>query len=285
MSNSENWTIRPAFEHDQEILDSFLAGAEWKHQHLDWLKTPDLLRSGSSFLAFDGKEPIGFLSCPPEPEGTAWLRVFAIGSGYQPRLLWKPMWSAAEKKILKLGLHTAAILVLAKWMLPLLPDTAFVESNAVIFYAWRGSHVSKQSPTTGSIRRIQPEDISAVAKIDHSAFRPIWRNSQEMLQASLRQASYATVIEDHQQIIAYQISTASALGAHLARLAVIPGRQSEGLGSAMVTDLLAHFIKRGFNRLTVNTQEDNFSSQRLYSRLGFRRSGERFPVHSRKYKF
>jgi ribosomal protein S18 acetylase RimI-like enzyme len=59
---------------------------------------------------------------------------------------------------------------------------------------------------------------------------------------------------------------------------VDPVCQGEGVGHAIVTDLMRQVRKRGYYRLTVNTQEDNERSYRLYRRLGFMLTGDRYPV-------
>jgi ribosomal protein S18 acetylase RimI-like enzyme len=67
-------------------------------------------------------------------------------------------------------------------------------------------------------------------------------------------------------------------GGHLARLAVLPAARSQGVGRMLVTSMLHHFWRRGVFGVTVNTQESNIASQRLYTRLGFERTGFDLPV-------
>jgi ribosomal protein S18 acetylase RimI-like enzyme len=86
------------------------------------------------------------------------------------------------------------------------------------------------------------------------------------------------VAEDAQGLAGYQISTANPFGSHLARLAIRPDAQNQGLGSAIVADLIQRLRGRGHNRLTVNTQSDNQASLALYDKMGFVLTGERFPV-------
>ena len=69
-----------------------------------------------------------------------------------------------------------------------------------------------------------------------------------------------------------------ALGAHLARLAVRKEAQGQGIGRALLTDLFIQMRKRGLERLTVNTQDDNVTSLALYQKTGFIRTVEQFPV-------
>jgi ribosomal-protein-alanine N-acetyltransferase len=80
-------------------------------------------------------------------------------------------------------------------------------------------------------------------------------------------------------VIGYQLSTRNSLGVHLARLAVRPAVQGKGVGYALVADLIQQVRRRGISHLTVNTQSDNATSLALYQRMGFRETGERYPVY------
>ncbi len=66
----------------------------------------------------------------------------------------------------------------------------------------------------------------------------------------------------------------------MARLAVLPEEQGHGVGAALVADLILHMQEAGGSKVTVNTQADNAASLALYGRLGFRRTGERYPVYT-----
>ena len=81
------------------------------------------------------------------------------------------------------------------------------------------------------------------------------------------------MLEDGQQILGYQLSTWHIDTGHLARLAIRPERQGQGLGALLVGQMIRFFIERNIHHITVNTQENNTTSQRLYLRLGFKPVG------------
>ena len=66
--------------------------------------------------------------------------------------------------------------------------------------------------------------------------------------------------------------------AHVARLAVHPAWQGQGVASLLLHDLLSDLLTRDFREVTVNTQRSNLRSQRLYARFGFMRSGKDYPL-------
>jgi ribosomal-protein-alanine N-acetyltransferase len=100
-----------------------------------------------------------------------------------------------------------------------------------------------------------------------------------LLRQAIALADYLAVAEIEGRIVGYQLSTPGAAGAHLARLAVLPGWQCRGLGTALVADMITHYTAAGARQLTVNTQDTNLASLALYQRLGFALTGARYPVY------
>ena len=125
---------------------------------------------------------------------------------------------------------------------------------------------------------MQENDLFEVEEVDHDAFGSFWHNSFDALLRAREQSYYASVAEDQDRVIGYQISTGSPFGAHLARLGVRKEAQGRGVGSALVHDLIQQGGALQSGRLSVNTQDDNAASLRLYQRLGFARTGEYYPV-------
>jgi ribosomal protein S18 acetylase RimI-like enzyme len=137
-------------------------------------------------------------------------------------------------------------------------------------------------PAGSSIRTMFQYDLPAVAGLDMAAFDPLWQNSLQSLELAYPQAALATVVEAEGRLLGYQISTRNPLGAHLARLAVLPAFQGRGVGRALVSDLVQKAERLGMYRLTVNTQSDNAASLALYKKIGFRETGERYTVYQRQ---
>jgi ribosomal-protein-alanine N-acetyltransferase len=127
---------------------------------------------------------------------------------------------------------------------------------------------------------MQIKDMHDVAKLDNLAFEPIWQLSTDDLLFAAKKSSFCTVVEHNGKIIAYQMSSTSGMYAHLARLAVHPDLQHRGIGFALVQNLLDQFInQQNIWGVTLNTQNNNSSSIKLYQKVGFRETGERFPVY------
>ncbi len=124
-----------------------------------------------------------------------------------------------------------------------------------------------------------------MVEVDAAAFEPLWQNSLPALSKAFSQAIYASVAENESGFVGYQLSTGNPFGAHLARLAVRPEAQGHGIASALISDLMTHVCHdESLSRITVNTQSDNGTSLALYEKIGFRRTGEQYPVYIYRMK-
>lgn len=281
MREPGQWTVRPAEMADRDLVRGLMEGARWRHQHLDWAGALELLNMQPYLLAEDHRLPVGILACPPDPPGVSWIRLFASASGYRPQDVWDVLWTQTLPAARALGVHTLAALSLNAWLEPILIGSGFAQTNAVLFLEWDAGEVTDDASIDADLRDLEPLDLEQVVEVDARAFSPIWRHSISAIELAFDQAALARGVFVDGQMAGYQISTASAFGAHLARLAVVPEIQHRGLGRAMVVDVLRHFSERGYGRVTVNTQQDNPASQTLYRNLGFRETGQIFPVFQR----
>jgi ribosomal-protein-alanine N-acetyltransferase len=274
------WKIRPTERRDQSIVAKLLANAPDRHLHLDWYTTIELLNESPSLLAFDEQRAVAILACPPDPERISWIRYFAVSEGTPTIPIWEALWQHTLGLAPKAMISTIAALVTQSWFTPILSASGFTQTTEVIFLEWDGEGLRVDLPLNATLRTMSLEDLDTVARVDRDAFQPLWQHSLRALKAAYQLSSLATVIEVDQEIVAYQISTSSALGAHLARLAVDPRRQGQGIARALVNHAFRHFQRRGIERMSVNTQADNSRSQLLYEKLGFMPTGQRFPVYT-----
>ncbi len=272
--------VRPAGDEDYHRLVNLIHFETFVHRHLDWLSPLDWLNYEPFLVATLQDRLIGVLSSPVEPEGVAWIRLFGMTADWELSSVWNSLWPAALRELQSKGKLKIAALPLHGWFADLLIENGFEEETNVVFLAWqRGRKTLPEVQTAARIRPMTFLDLEQVTQVDAAAFSPMWRNSFFMLEAAYKQSAVATVAEDEQgQVVGYQISTAGNIGGHLARLAVLPDQQGKQIGSALVSDMLGRFNGQEIRRVSVNTQANNPASLKLYTKLGFKFTGESYPV-------
>jgi ribosomal-protein-alanine N-acetyltransferase len=133
------------------------------------------------------------------------------------------------------------------------------------------------------LRPMQQSDLPTVAAVDAAAFVPLWQNPIGDLEKAYARSAWAILAEIEEQPVGYLLAIQSFQGVHIARLAVHPAAQRRGVGRALCLDLLGASWQRGWQHITVNTQESNQNALNLYRSLGFLPDKERYPVFVRQF--
>ncbi len=270
--------LRPATEEDRSRLANLLHFETYVHRHLDWRQPLDWLGKDPYFVLETGERISAALACPPDPPGVAWVRIFAVATRLNPSEAWTALWPQTRDRLIELSTDSVAAIPLQEWFLKILSKSRFQHAHNVVVLDWLGKEKISLSEGDGVIRKMSPKDLEGVYEVDRAAFAPLWQNSLEAIKKAFAQSGYATLIERQEKIVAYQISTHSSQGLHLARLATSPELQGRGLASVLVKDVQRQ-ARRNQDRLTVNTQDINTPSLELYRKLGFKLTGDRFPVY------
>ena len=272
--------VRSALLTDQRQIANLMHFSPTIHRHLDWRYPLDWIGSAPFFVLENQGQIISALACPPDPPSIAWVRLFVNSGKLSLEESWQMLWDAARLDLAHKQGFTVAAIVLQDWYHSLLINSGFTSRQSIVMLERDvQAPVEISLPAGFSIRAMLQYDLPAVAEVDAAAFEPLWQNSLPSLERAYPQAVLATVVELHGQVLGYQLSTRNPLGAHLARLAVRPELQGRGVGHALVADLIQQAERHAMYHLTVNTQSDNSSSLALYRRIGFRETGERYPVY------
>ena len=273
-------SIRPVVEKDRQPLASLIHFETHVHRHLDWRAPLEWLGFSPCLVAERNGKLVATLVSPPDPPEIAWIRLFAVSSEINVKDAWNLLWPEARAWLSGSSEVVIAAIPLQQWFHALLETSGFQHVTDVNMLSWeRGNHIPKGGERPWVLRSMNQDDLPAVEKLDEAAFGPLWRNSLESLKLAFQQSAVATVAEDDDGLVGYQISTASPMGGHLARLAVCPEQQGKGIGFSLVVDTLSQFDRRGAQRVTVNTQQDNHASLNLYIKAGFRETSEQYPVY------
>jgi ribosomal protein S18 acetylase RimI-like enzyme len=272
--------VRTALSQDQQQIANLIYYEPYIHRHLDWRTPLDWLGAPEFWVVEYGKLVTAALACPIDPVKIAWIRLFASSGDLTITDSWSSLWKVAVESLAGQGDITVAAITNQDWFTPLLQSSGFSITQHIVILEHTGNLLAPFNGLPGiSIRPMTAHDLPAVADLDAAAFIPLWQNSLDALQRALAQAGWASVAESKDGIVGYQISTYNPFGGHLARLAVYPGVQQQGIGHALVYDLLQESARRGLRKITVNTQDDNEASLALYQNIGFHRTPEIYPVY------
>ena len=270
-------TVDPA---DQQRLTNLMHFEIWVHRHLDWRSALEWIGYEPYLIAEKDGDLVAALACPADTQEAAWIRLFASSSDISPSEAWNYLWPVAYQLILRIKAGPVSAIALHNWFGKLMEESGFGVVNHVVMLQWEPQNLPSGSKMQSmTIRDMRAVDLSAIESLDHLAFLPVWQNSRDSLELAFKQASIARVVEKRGQILAYQLSTATQQGGHLARLATHPDFQGLGIGYSLVRDLLLQFKRRGASRVTVNTQQDNAASFALYTKAGFTKTGDSYPVY------
>lgn len=281
IKDKQRTTIHPATRKDKHKLASLVHFESHVHRHLDWRHPLDWLGHHPYLIIEHDGDCVAALSCPPDPPGIAWIRLFAVSSSFSVESAWEYLWTAAQAQLKQLHSPVkVAVIPLDKWFWTSLESSGFNCTHKVIVLNWKvGEMLPDPGSSSAMIRPMKLEDLAAVKEIDAASFTAIWQNSLSSLEIAFQHAAIATVADGPDGIVGYQISTATSMGGHLARLAVQPQAQRQGIGYALVQDLLSQFTRRGSKTITVNTQQNNLASLAIYKKTGFQLAGEEYPVY------
>jgi ribosomal-protein-alanine N-acetyltransferase len=280
MINGKTFHVRPAVLTDYRQIFNLIQVSSHIHRHLDWRNPLDWIGSPPFFVLENDGQILAALGCPPDPSSVAWMRLFVHSDKISIHESWQLLWNKTRADLENKGSFITVAIVLQEWFESLLNSSGFKNLQFIVML--KRDRPTKEEkidiPEVILIRSMMPYDLPAVAFVDVSAFEPIWQNPLSVLERAYPQAIWPTVAEMDGKVIGYQLSTRNSLGIHLARLAVLPSMQRNGLGYALVSDLIQRAGLQGLSHLTVNTQSDNISSLKLYEKMGFIETGEKYPV-------
>lgn len=274
----------PLAETERGAVARLFRQAERHYLNLDWRSLDDGLRDpalccrvarqGGVVTALVGAS----LYHPGTAPGVAWVRFILPAAPGDCGLL-GAVWDALADDLRAQGVRQVAILATEAWVRDLAAKWGFERTNAVITLRRARGPIPPPPAPPLAIREVRThDDLTAVAHLDALAFAPLWQYSQDTLAVAQQNAATFTMLQAGSRLLGYQLSTRHPGSGHLARLAVRPDAQGRGLAALLVGEMLRFMQARGVWAVTVNTQEDNLRSQRLYARLGFDLFGDAVPV-------
>ncbi|UCG26091.1 MAG: GNAT family N-acetyltransferase [Chloroflexota bacterium] len=285
-ARSGEWFLHQATRTDAPRIAHLLKEAALSHAHLDWHLPVDWIGSPGFVLceavAAAGAESqlLGCLAVGADPPPAAWVRVAALRSGGDGEQRLSEMIRATLPWLREKGVSLLGWLPTELWPERWLAAAGLHIVNHIVTYALDRADFETRNSGPATIRPAAATDMPLLAEIEEAAFDPLWRYSAQGLLLAQGRALSFEVAELGGRIVGFQYSVTGQdrQSAHLVRLTVSPGAQGRGVGSGLMASALEGYTRLGVKRVTLNTQLDNHSSQRLYERFGFRLLGDRAPV-------
>src|SRR6185503_11154039 len=275
-----NPLVRPADLNDHQQLSNLIFFETRLHRHLDWRSPLELLGAPFYWALEEGGQVTAALACSPEAKGISWIRLFVYAGRWSSMNAWSMLWPTMKDEISGAGGATVAAIAMQPWFQQVLAANGFTNHQQIVMLEWQNKFWTEHGTQDIRVRRMMEADLAEVEKSDAASFTPLWQNPLDTLRRAFSQTFFATVAEDDQGIVGYQLTTGGRSHAHLARLAVHPSAQGRGAGKALLSELFARLTHLGVPKLTVNTQSDNDVSLSLYQKMGFIRTGEEYPVYT-----
>jgi [ribosomal protein S18]-alanine N-acetyltransferase len=124
-----------------------------------------------------------------------------------------------------------------------------------------------------TIRRLTYADLPQVIAIERRAFPAPWSLAMFVLELS-KPGGICLAAVDGKAVRGYVVCSRYDTVWHLMNIAVDPELHGQGIGSALITELIAQVADERA-RITLEVRQSNAPAIRLYERFGFRSAGLR----------
>lgn len=120
-----------------------------------------------------------------------------------------------------------------------------------------------------------PEDLDDVMIIEKLSFPTPW--SRQAFYTEITENTYAhyVVARLGQRVIGYAGMWLILDEAHITNIAVHPDYRRQGVGEALLQEMMERARREGAESMTLEVRVSNVAAQRLYEKMGFEKRGIR----------
>ena len=120
-----------------------------------------------------------------------------------------------------------------------------------------------------NFEKVRLEDIDAMLKIEKKSFHSHWSRQTFVDEFSSDNGHYVA-IKDGGKILGYSGFRYVLDEGHITTLAVSPRHRKKGVGTKLITQLIADAKDKGLKKLYLEVRQSNIGAQKIYKKLGFK---------------
>jgi len=280
-SVQQRLSVRQAQSHDLSQVRRLIEASRCVHLHLDWWTLDDWLGYPTFLVAQVGQHIAGAMLSTQDVAPIAWLRLVAAADDLDADTLFEailpPMLDALQAQ----GTGKLVCMAWSEWLADRLPQYGFTPMKRVVVLCKNDDTLPAcHRADRVSVRQACLADVDALTAIDHAAFDVEWRYSAATFARALSSSTHFIVAERDGQPIGYASGRVIDSWAHISRLAIHPAHRRQGIGAQVLANLITWLRQNGAEAITLNTQEDNQESLRLYHHFRFALTGETVMTYS-----
>ena len=223
----------------------------------------------------------GYVCASVRQPGLAQLRGLGLIDGWRIDVGVDSLLTSLETALAQNDVRHLMHVGVEEWVVAPLQRRGFATPDHILNFE-RGAPtrplVPEHKAVGASLRPLAPHEIDDLAALDQRAFPWPWQLSSGELIQLLLTTSRLAILEFQSLLIGYVCTDVVGEHAQIIRLAVDPVYQGMGFGRYLLADALDFAAATGVRRISLNTQTQNRSSQRLYQGFGFRTVGRRVPI-------
>ncbi len=267
--------IRRASSDDFRAVKHLVENSWAVHTRLMLPSVQENLDRFISFLVEDEDTLRAFLLIEPQEPDSALLLTLAIHDNASVVNILDHLFPIVRESLITHGVKHLLHIGQARWLVGVLPQYGFIVKDKIITLERKKQPLPEVilHPKL-TIRSAHVSDLQNLLALDRFTFPYTWRKPRSTFKQALAQAASFNLGIIDGQIIAYEWCDQFGDHGHLTRLATHPDFQQQGIGAQMLHKAIDDLHARGADTITLNTQLDNLSSQRLYHRFGFKSTAQ-----------
>lgn len=271
-------TVRAIVQSDIRNILRLVDNAWRVHIRVSQFELGNQIKTMPGFLAEDKGGLRGFILIEPQRPNVALLTAAGLRDTWAVKPYLDALLPKVEQATRAENLSAVVYIGNAVWLVEELKQRGFKIREWVVAYERTGVEPPPAVPSPAKVRTAHFRDLPDLLALDTLAFDHIWRKSVGNFNEALASAASFLLAEMDDQLVGYEWCEIYRQQAHLTRLAVHPDYQGQGIGAQLLRQAIIDVLANGADRITLNTQENNYRSCALYQRFGFVDIQRRMPV-------